>query len=162
MSISLVIIIKKGQPMKLKLVGTVKGGDNDGQEPEVAEYLIPMFVHRGTVLLETVPAATYNVNSLSGEAKQELQVLKDQAIAGNVHRLGFDYTAPNIIDEFSVAQRLTAHGAGLEGEQALMYKFFTALFDWEGGRLDMLFHDEDNDSQVVSAVLAKIKDLCKA
>ena len=162
MTISLVIVIQKGQPMKLKIAGTVKGGDNDGKIVEAAELIIPMLIVRGTVQLTTAPAATYG--GLKGEEQGELQALKDwvgDGITGNIHRLGFNYTAPKITDELKVAKVLAEHGAEMAGDQAMMYEFFTTLFSWEGGRLDMLFLDEDNDSQVVGDVLTKFADLCK-
>ena len=155
MSIKLVIVIEKAQPMKVKIVGTIKGGAHDGEVAGAAEFIVPTYIHRGSLALESGPVATED--RLTSEALLEFNAAKAAAmgeLTGNIHRLSFAYTAPNVTDNMKILKA--------SGDQALAKKFFTALWNWSGGVINMLFLDEVNDSQVVSEVLGELAKQCKA
>ena len=104
MSIKLVIVVEKSQPMKLKIVGTIKGGEHDGEDAGIAEFIIPTYIDRESLALVSGPAATEN--RLSSQVLKEFNAVKAAAmghITGNIHRLDFAYTAPNVTDNMKVS-----------------------------------------------------------
>ena len=161
MSIKLVIIIEKSQPMKLKIVGTIKGGVHDGEDAGVAEFIVPTYIHRGTLGQMSAPAA--KDKQFSSDVLNELDAVKTAAmgdITGNINRLVFDYTAPNVTDNMETFKIDSENGAEASSDQALAKQFFTALWHWSGGQVSMLFLDEANASQLVGEVLGELVKQC--
>lgn len=161
MNVKLVILIEKAQPMKVKIVGTIKGGKHDGEDAGVAEFIIPTYIKREEFSLMSRPAA--EERHLSAGALIEFNALKAAAggeITGNIHRLTFDYTAPNVTNNMEIFKPAEGQGAQASGDQALAKQFFTALCYWSGGHVSMLFLDEANDSQLVGEVLGELKEQC--
>ena len=140
--------------MKVKIVGTIKGGEHDGEIAGAAEFIVPTYIHRGSLFLESGPVATES--GLSSEALLEFNAVKTAAmggLTGNIHRLNFAYTAPNVTDNMKIVKA--------SADKALAQKFFTALWNWSGGAINMLFLDEVNDSQLVGEVLGELAKQCK-
>ena len=110
---------------------------------------------QNSLFQQSGPVATEN--GLSSGALLEFNAVKAAALGeltGNIHRLNFAYTAPSVTDNMKIFQA--------SGDKALAQKLFTALWNWSGRAINMLFLDESNDSQVVAKVLSELAKQCKA
>ena len=157
-SVNLVIAASNASTLKL----SIQGFSADQGVLCSGEFTIPSFIIKGSLKIHTKSANSPSILPPNSEPMVELTSLKDPKtgiIPGRLHMVSFTYTAP-IIDEQMVIIKHEQDLKNMPEERAMFHRFFTALFDWQGGEVKMLFMDEGNEVEVVDKALGMMREAC--